>query len=165
LSFVRPKLCGITFAFGSNTDRFRMLDAKRCPKAVALGVVSLVGYRLEFFAGAADLDADENSTVPAVAWKLDPEDEHRLDLREGALLDPPSYVKKPLTARLSDGTALNGCVYIMSPKRRTDRPREPNDEYFGFLKAGYEQHGFALTPLLEARERACSGLHVGKYSS
>jgi GNAT superfamily N-acetyltransferase len=140
---------GVTFAYGSNLDPDRMKSDERCPHAEEAGCVRLEGWRLEIFAGAADLEPDPASFVPAVAWRLTPEDEARLDLREGASADPPDNVKKPLTARLADGSEIDGYAYVMTPARRYKREHAPSDQYRGFLERGYARHGFP-TAMLEA---------------
>jgi hypothetical protein len=112
---------GITFAYGSNLDSDRIHDGSRCPDAKELGPVQLEGWRLEIFAGAADLEPDPSAQVFAVAWELTPADEEPLDLREGAMRRSPDYTKIPLKARLADGTQLDGFTYLMSVARRSKR--------------------------------------------
>jgi hypothetical protein len=147
-----PLLYGVTFAFGSNTNREQMLA--RCPAAVVLGRVRIAGYRLEFF-GALDLEPDPNGAVDAVAWRIEPPDERALDAHEGVLRRPqPSYVKVPLCAALPGDVPAHGFVYRMTPPRRARDPRPPAPAYLARVVTGYAQHGLALDGLHAALARA-----------
>lgn len=147
-------LFGITFAYGSNLDPDRISADDRCPNAEEIGHVRLAGWRLEIFAGAADLEPDPLAFVPAVAWRLTPEDEARLDRREGACAEHPDYVKKPLTAILEDDGTIDGYTYVMTHVRRYKREHAPSEQYCGFLRRGYARHGFATDALEAAILRA-----------
>ena len=145
---------GVTFAYGSNLDPDRIRGTDRCPGAEELGRVRLEGWRLEIFAGAADIEPDPKQHVDAVAWRLSPDDEARLDAREGVLANPPDYVKKPLSARLEDGTAIDGFAYVMTHARRYKREHAPSEHYRGYLERGYALYGFNPAPLDAAIARA-----------
>ena len=145
---------GITFAYGSNLDPDRLHAGDRCPDADEIGHVQLEGWRLEIFAGAADLEPDPTAHVFAVAWELTPADEERLDRREGAMRIGPDYMKIPLKARLADGTELDGYTYVMSEARRSKRAHLPTEEYREFLTRGYLRHGVDPSALDAAIARA-----------
>jgi hypothetical protein len=151
---VNSPLYGVTFAFGSNLDPDRIHADCRCPHAEEIGHIRLNGWRLEIFAGAADLEPDTAGSVPAVAWRLTPEDEARLDRREGACTRPPDYLKNPLTAILEDGTEVRGYTYVMTPARRHKREHAPTERYRHFLRTGYNRHDFDPTALEAAILRA-----------
>jgi gamma-glutamyl AIG2-like cyclotransferase len=143
---------GVTFAYGSNTDHAQMLA--RCPRARALGLVRIAGYRLEFF-GAADLEPDPAAAVVALAWQIDEHDERALDEREGVFRRPvPSYEKIPLIAQLGERLELHGFVYAMTAPRRARDPRPPPPHYFARILTGYAQHGIEPSGLFAARARA-----------
>jgi Gamma-glutamyl cyclotransferase, AIG2-like len=146
-------LYGLNFAYGSNLDERRLLS--RCPAAELEGAVTLRGYRLEFY-GAADLEPDEDGAVAAVAWRLMPEDERRLDRCEGIgrLGLPDSYVKIPVVAERLDGSEAAGYIYLMSRERRARDGRTPADDYYHYLASGYRQHGFDEASLRAALARA-----------
>jgi hypothetical protein len=149
-----PPLYGVTFAYGSNLDPDRIRAADFCPHAEELGHVRLEGWRLEIFAGAADLEPDPAAFAFAVAWRLTPEDEARLDARQAVGGERPEYVKKPLAAKLDDDTAVDGYVYVMTHARRYKREHAPSEQYRGWLERGYERHGFSTTALDAALLRA-----------
>lgn len=151
---VNLPLYGVTFAFGSNLDPDRIRADDRCPRAEEIGHVRLHGWRLEIFAGAADIEPDAAGSVPAVAWRLTPEDEARLDRREGACARRPDYLKSPLTAILEDGTEVRGYTYVMTLERRNKREHAPTEQYRRFLGAGYARHDFDATALEAAILRA-----------
>jgi len=147
-------LYGVNFAFGSNLDPDRIRADDRCPHAEEIGHVRLEGWRLEIFAGAADIEPDAAQFVPAVAWGLNPKDEAQLDRREGAIAQPPDYLKKPLIAILEEGSEIRGYTYVMAPGRRYKRKHAPNEQYLGFLITGYSRHSFDTTALEAAIARS-----------
>jgi len=149
---MQPHL-GLNFAYGSNLDRSQLPD--RCPNAVLEGPVILCGYRLEFF-GAADLEPHRGGTVPAVAWRLEPDDEERLDRHEGVGRPgrEDSYVKTPVTAHRPDRSTVDGYIYLMTPRRRARDPREPRTSYYARVASGYRDFGFDERVLTAAFARA-----------
>lgn len=149
---MQPHL-GLNFAYGSNINRPQLL--RRCPNAVLEGPVILSGYRLEFF-NAADLEPDACGAVPAIAWRLEPQEEERLDNFEGIgrLGRDDSYLKTPVTAERHDGTAVAGYVYLMTPSRRARDPREPRRDYYARIAAGYCDFGLDDGVLTAALARA-----------
>jgi hypothetical protein len=148
IAIVWAQLC-----HGSNLDTEQMLA--RCPSAILEGKVVLRGYRLEFF-GAADLEIDLRSIVPALAWRLSADDERALDRREGIELDPgpSSYVKVPTVATADAGGDIAGYIYVMTPHRRQRDPRRPMPDHVEHVLAGYRTFGFDLKILAEALARA-----------
>jgi Gamma-glutamyl cyclotransferase, AIG2-like len=147
-------LYGVTFAYGSNLDPDRIHAADRCPHAEEIRHVRLEGWRLEIFAGAADVEPDPAAFVYAVAWRLTPEDEERLDAWQRASAEKPDYVKKPLTATLDDGSPIDGYIYVMTHTRRYSHEHAPSEAYRSTLARAYERHGFIATALDAAVLRA-----------
>ena len=150
----RLPLYGVTFAYGSNLDPDRIRAADFCPNAEELGHVRLEGWRFEIFAGAADLEPDPAAFAFAVAWRLTPEDEARLDARQAAGGERPDYVKKPLAAQLDDGGSIDGYIYVMTHARRYKREHAPSDQYRSWLERGYARHRFDPAALDAALLRA-----------
>jgi len=141
-------LYGLNFAYGSNLRESRR--ASRCPNVVSEGAVLLSGYRLELY-GAADVEPDANSTLPALALRLSPEDERELDRREGV---PGSYTKAEVTALRPDGSTLRGYIYRMTPARRTRGLRRPTTDYLEHLVKGYHENKLDLDVLSGAIARS-----------
>jgi len=72
------------FAFGRNVNRTQMLSKERCPNAIFLGRAHLFNHRFAIDTrGYATVLPKENNQVDGVLWLISPDDESRLDLREG----------------------------------------------------------------------------------
>ena len=126
----------IYLAYGSNLNLPQM--AQRCPTAERLGTAMLDGYGLEFRgqAGHAVATIDPGpSSVPALIWRIKPEDEKRLDVYEGW---PRLYRKETVDVEL-DGKPMTAMVYIMNDGYDLGAP---HPLYLSAIKDGYRSAGF-----------------------
>ena len=72
------------FAFGRNVNRTAMLGEDRCPKAVYLGQAELKNHRFAIDErGYASVIPKHDAKAIGVLWAISPEDESRLDRKEG----------------------------------------------------------------------------------
>jgi len=131
----------IYLAYGSNLNLSQM--AQRCPTAERLGTVMLNGYGLEFRGkddhAVATIDPGPSS-VPALLWRIQPEDEKRLDVYEGY---PWLYRKEMVDVEL-DGKSVSAMVYIMDDGRDLAAPAS---YYLRSIRGGYQAAGFDETVL------------------
>ncbi|MBR1685438.1 MAG: gamma-glutamylcyclotransferase [Clostridia bacterium] len=141
-------------AYGSNLDEARM--KKRCPTAEVFGTSVIGGYRLLFkrsLTGAyATIEQDANGCVPVLIYRMQMDDELKLDWYEGY---PKYYYKRDF---LLPVWGLNGrkrklrrnCIaYILHEYRQLG---EPDEAYFDLLDRGYERWGFDKAILQKALE-------------
>lgn len=126
-------------AYGSNLSHAEMHD--RAPDATPQGVVYLSDARLVFRV-VADVTCELDCVVPCGLWSISPEDERRLDVREGVA--GGSYIKEELT--YEDGKAL---IYFVN-KKRTRGIYPPSQTYADRLRRGYRDFGIPETFLDEA---------------
>ena len=130
------------FAFGRNVNREAMLGENRCPKAIYLGQASLSGYRLAIDQkGYATVLLEEASEVIGVLWAINPEDESRLDLREGVRIN--SYRKETLSVECNEAEMFGGpnsveaLVYV-SNRTEKERP-EAQEGYLELIEEGLRE--------------------------
>jgi hypothetical protein len=136
------------FAYGRNLnpDVIKI----RCPESVKVGGYMLNGYRLLFrkhnYSSTAYLtiEKDENKSVPIGIYRISADDEIRLDGYEGV---PTRYRKEWLNYNLN-GKTITGLVYIMENPAKA----APSTEYYESVRYGYEDFGFDIRCLEEARE-------------
>lgn len=139
-------------AYGSNLSTERM--ARRCPDAIIMGTTSIPGYRMLFKKSLtgfyATIEQDANCSIPALVYKISPEDESRLDRCEGF---PIHYYKDYFRLPVF---RLNGkkmkdkhlCMaYILHENRILG---EPSKEYFEIIQRGYQRWGFDENLLVKA---------------
>lgn len=106
-------------AYGSNMVKEQM--AYRCPGAKLIGTGYLPNHRLAFYLHATvERSHARNARVPVAVWEIDEADEQRLDRYEGF---PNYYVKLRRRVVLSDGSEIEGMVYVMILIRRQPRRR------------------------------------------
>lgn len=110
------------FSYGSNCCKSNM--AKRCPGAVAIGTVTLQGWKLST-GMYCNVIEDKNSSVIGVLWDITKEDENSLDQYEGF---PTYYTKK--TIDTEQGPAL---IYIMQPHHAENSQNHVPTEYYSKL--------------------------------
>ena len=123
-------------AYGSNIPTQRLIA--RCPQAVFLGTASLQDYRL-VFRKTADIEACTGRFVPVALWRLNPDDEARLDRFEGV---PRTYRKEYLTAAMED-RRIRCLVYLKNDGALSS----PAADYLQFLEQGYAERGFDMSIL------------------
>jgi len=120
--------------------------AYRCPKAAAVGAVTLPGYTL-VFNGVASISRRNGGEVKGVLWEITPQCERNLDLYEGF---PSYYGKREVTVVDGDGREIKAMVYVMTP--RYDRPALPSESYYNGIADGFEQNGIPTETLEAALE-------------
>ena len=131
-------------AYGSNLNKRQM--ARRCPDAVPVGVISIMGYEL-VFRTFATIEPKDGAEVQCGIWKISPEDEKRLDLYEGY---PSLYVKQDFWVTV-DGKTVRAMAYVMLDGVRPVSP--PATEYLLTIVEGYEDFGLDDKPLSIAATR------------
>lgn len=78
----------VYFAFGRNVNSKAMLSKRRCPDGKLLGPGVLYDYKFIIDKrGYASIKPSKNSQVHGVLWLISPEDNERLDLREGVRIN------------------------------------------------------------------------------
>jgi len=124
-------------AYGSNLNLEQM--ARRCPAAEIVGKTYLHNFRLMFRGkntAVATIEKQEGGKVPVLVWRLQPDDEHNLDIYEGY---PHLYHKEMLKVTVN-GKRVSAMVYIMN---ETKHPYgTPSRSYFDAIRQGYESAGF-----------------------
>lgn len=135
-------------AYGSNLNLAQM--AARCPSAnvYAKGVLNnweLV-YRGSKTNSHATIIKKSGSTVPVLVWKIQPYDEHRLDIYEGY---PHYYFKKNIMVEI-EGHKKNAMVYIMNEQQL---PGRPSATYIDIIRQGYLDNDMDMTVFDKSLER------------
>ena len=117
------------FAYGSNLNRNQMLQ--RCPRARFFGPATLVGYRLTFPEGIANVEQGSTNIVEGGLWTISNECLQALDRYEGF---PKLYLRKWVTVTLQDGTLRQALIYVRSARRPLE---PPSARYLGSIVRGY----------------------------
>ena len=124
-------------AYGSNLNLEQM--AKRCPTAEVVKATYLQNYRLMFRGkgtAVATIEKRRGNKVPVLIWRLQPNDEHNLDIYEGY----PHLYRKEMLKVTVDGRWVRAMVYIMNGALH---PYDtPSRSYFDIIRQGYEDAGF-----------------------
>ena len=108
-------------AYGSNMVQEQM--AVRCPDARLIGTGYIAGARLEFYLHATvKKTGDQRNRVPVAVWEINDRDERSLDRYEGY---PSYYIKERWPVHMSDGSQIEGMIYIMKMIRTTSRSAGP----------------------------------------
>ena len=132
-------------AYGSNLNLGQM--ARRCPTAEAVKATYLHNYRLMFRGkgtAVATIEKHKGGKVPILIWRLQPSDEHSLDLYDGF---PHLYRKETLKVTVN-GRRTHAMAYIMN---ETPHPYgTPSRSYFDTIRQGYEDSGFGINILRQA---------------
>ena len=134
-------------AYGSNMVEEQM--ARRCPEARLIGTGYISGARLEFYLHATvEKTGDMRNRVPVAVWEISDRDERSLDRYEGF---PSYYVKESWPVHMSDGSQIEGMIYIMKMIRQSP----PTRQYYEGIADAYRKLGLrsqistALKPALE----------------
>lgn len=124
-------------AYGSNLNLEQM--ARRCPTAEVVGKTYLHNFRLMFRGkgtAVATVEKQDGDKVPVLVWRLQPSDEHNLDLYEGY----PNLYRKEMVRISVNGKRMSAMVYIMNAAAH---PYDtPSHSYFETIRQGYESAGF-----------------------
>lgn len=124
-------------AYGSNLNLGQM--AKRCPTAEVIKATFLQNYRLMFRGkgtAVATIEKHRGSKVPVLIWRLQPSDEHNLDIYEGY----PHLYRKEMVKVTVDGKRIQAMVYIMNEALHPYGT--PSRSYFDTICQGYGYSGF-----------------------
>lgn len=136
-------------AYGSNLNKVQM--QMRCPTAKVVGVGIIKGYELLFKGSktGAYLTIEKKSSgkVPVGIWKVNEEDERRLDLYEGY---PRFYYKKDVEIKNDKGKVIKAFIYIMHEDREYG---VPSDFYVATCVEGYRDFNFDVRYLKNAIKR------------
>lgn len=135
-------------AYGSNLNVRQM--AHRCPTAEVVGSVMLPNYELNFcgtYTGYLTVVQVQGSKVPLGVWKIEEQDEKRLDMYEGY---PSTYSKVYVPLKI-DNDVVDAIIYVMN----CNKLMKPTDVYFQTCLEGYSDFGFDADYLEEALNR-CS---------
>ncbi len=135
------------FAYGSNINLEQMRF--RCPDAIPVMPVTLLGYELGFrgHAGVATILPKEGTVVHGLLWDLTPQCEQSLDRYEGY---PHLYGKETVLVRdEKTGASYRVMAYIMT-SQNAQILREPSLFYFNGILQGYKQNGMPVQPLYTA---------------
>lgn len=109
-------------AYGSNTVQEQM--AFRCPDARLIGTGYIAGAWLEFYLHATvEKTGDQRNRVPVAVWEINDRDERSLDRYEGF---PSYYIKERWPVHMSDGSQIEGMIYIMKMIRQSP----PHSAYY-----------------------------------
>ena len=136
-------------AYGSNMVEEQM--ARRCPDARLIGTGYISGARLEFYLHATvEKTGDMRNRVPVAVWEISDRDERSLDRYEGF---PSYYVKESWPVHMSDGSQIEGMIYIMKMIRQSP----PTRQYYEGIADAYRKLGLRSqisTDLKPALERS-----------
>ena len=134
-------------AYGSNMVQEQM--AVRCPDARLIGTGYIAGARLEFYLHATvKKTGDQRNRVPVAVWEINDRDERSLDRYEGY---PSYYIKERWPVHMSDGSQIEGMIYIMKMIRQSP----PHSAYYKGIEDAYRKLGLRsqintiLKPALE----------------
>ena len=120
-------------AYGSNMVKEQM--DFRCPDAKLIGTGYIAGARLEFYLHATvEKTGNQRNRVPVAVWEISEADEKRLDRYEGY---PSYYIKETWPVHMSDGSQIEGMVYIMNMIRQSP----PAKHYYEGIRDAYEKLG------------------------
>jgi gamma-glutamylcyclotransferase (GGCT)/AIG2-like uncharacterized protein YtfP len=130
----------VVFAYGSNLDVMQM--QRRCGVLDVDGIALLPRHRLAFaghsarWNGAvATIDADQDSVVPGVLYRLDKDALKSLDRFEG---HPFVYERVPVRVYASDKRWRRVHTYML----RSRSFGRPAPEYLDAIRRGYRVWGF-----------------------
>ena len=142
-------------AYGSNMVQEQM--AYRCPHAKLIGTGYIRGARLEFYLHATvEKTDDQRNRVPVAVWEIDRKDEKSLDRYEGF---PNYYTKATWPVHMSDGSEIEGMIYIMKMIRQAP----PTESYYRGIEDAYWRLGLSSqirTVLRPALERSLERKHA-----
>ena len=139
-------------AYGSNANLANM--SSRCPRAIAIGRVSLPGYEL-VFKGVANIRPKRNANVYCVLWSITFECEGLLDWYEEY---PRLYLKKYIKNRKY---GIPMMTYIL---KHSMLNQYPADSYVKCIEAGYKTFDIPQKQLVSALDRSTRGKNNLSYT-
>lgn len=133
-------------AYGSNlySEQFQ----HRCPDAVFVASGVLKHYTLAFCGSNGNafltVKRQADGSVPVAVYRISSSDERSLDRYEGY---PNFYIKEQAVVELNTDVKIKGMMYIMK-----EQPYAyPSESYFSVCSMGYQQLGFPVEILENAR--------------
>ena len=90
------------------------------------------------------IEKRQGSKVPILIWRLQPNDEHNLDIYEGY----PHLYRKEMLKVTVNGKRVQAMVYIMN--KRLHPYGTPSRSYFDTIRQGYKDSGFDAKILRQA---------------
>ncbi len=132
-------------AYGSNLNLVQM--KQRCPTAEVVKAAYLRNQRLMFRGkgtAVATIEKFPGGKVPVLIWRLQPRDEHNLDIYEGY----PHLYRKESRKVTVNGRRVRAMVYIMNEALHPYGT--PSGSYFNTIRQGYEDSGFDAGILRQA---------------
>jgi len=129
-------------AYGSNLNKQQM--ASRCPRAIAIGTITLNGYQL-VFRNVADIIKSKGSQAQFGLWSITPHCEKSLDRYEGF---PNLYTKTQIELA---GTGIFAMTYKMV-KGSYDYPSVC---YYDTILQGFNDFGLDTDYLSFAYQTTC----------
>lgn len=134
-------------AYGSNLNLPQM--ERRCPTASIAGSTEVNDYQILFrgheHSAVATIEPSEGDSVPALVWKLKPDDEKALDRYEGY----PFFYRKEMMEVELDGKTVDAMVYVMNDGHEIGMPSE---FYLNTILDGYDEAGFDPSAIEKALE-------------
>lgn len=128
------------FAYGANVNQRNL--KRHAPRARALGLARLPGYKL-VFKRFADVIKDPAGAVTGVLYELTPACEVALDRYE----DVPALYRKATVTVESDQGPREAMVYVMSGGEKAP----PDLDYFTVIARGYADWKLDTKVLRDAR--------------
>ncbi len=128
------------FAYGANVNQRNL--KRHAPRAKALGLARLPGYKL-VFKRFADVIKDPAGAVTGVLYELTPACEVALDRYE----DVPALYRKATVTVESDQGPREAMVYVMSGGEKAP----PELDYFTVIARGYADWKLDTKVLRDAR--------------
>jgi hypothetical protein len=122
-------------AYGSNMDKEQMLS--RCHNAVYVCATYIEDWELTmpFY---ANIEPIKGKRTPAIVWKINAEDESRLDFCEGY---PGSYDKTDIIIAVN-GNRISAMAYVMTDKYKNS-DKKARAGYEEQIIAAYKAAGFS----------------------
>jgi len=127
-------------AYGMNTNLSGM--ARRCPRAISLGKVTLMDHVLRF-KFHADAEYQPGASMECALWTITGECERALDMVEGY----PHYYEKKIVQVDMKGIKIDAMIYYMVSATQL---QTPSQDYYNNVIQGYYQHDMDLLPLTNA---------------
>lgn len=144
------------FAYGSNMYAGRL--AERDVHAVNMGAAALPNYSMNYSkksldrTGKCNIEPASGGMVYGVLFEVPVEDLRNIDKAEGALLNPPHYVRKNVTVMWM-GQEIQALTYVAQPHViAAGGFLAPSAEYAGFVVEGARQNDLPANYIAHLRQ-------------
>jgi len=131
-------------AYGSNMDKEQMLS--RCRNAVYVCTTYIDDWELTmpFYANIEQL---KGKRTPAIVWKIDANDESKLDVYEGY---PGLYDKTDIIIAVH-GNRISAMAYVMTDEHKKRSDKKARDGYEEQIISAYKAAGFSESEYMPRR--------------